>query len=233
MVVKMNVDTLPKSKVVGVRRYQGPPIVNEFDFQTELLINGKKHTGNREDYTVIRKRCETGHFQGTNDEKLYYKVISPVHRYVNGEHICESKSMYFKDFFQYLNYLALKYGPEPKKEFFSSYQSFRKAHSKWKRKQCNVNLIKGMGWNDYVEKNPNVINYLRRYEEQHTKELENYRNRLEMIEKLRKASSKDNGWIEVRYDGKKSKFSKNKKNILLDSNSRLLVSPALVKVDEQ
>jgi len=186
-------------------RYQGPPIVNEYELQKELMFNGRKNDDEKEDYEVLRRRCQTGHFQGTKDEEQYYRVAIPSRKYIRGQNgvkepVWETGKMFFKDLFQYLKYVQLKTGPEPREDYFDSEIAYKKAYETWETiANRKLMLAKGVNWETYLSKNPHIADYIRRYQETEKTELEERARRREMQQKKK----------------------------------RLLISPALVKFEDE
>lgn len=245
MVVSSSTENNP---AIRLSRYQGSPIVNEYEFQKELLFNNRlpkiledgELNPDRKTYDEVYNSCWTGHFQGTNDENLYYCVATPIKRYVKGpggvdDVVWETKKMFFKDFFEYLKYNEFKSGPEPRKDYFSSEKAYHKAYSRWvKKTKKNRMIVKGTRWNTYMEDHPTTQKYFEQCEKEHNKDIEYRQRRREEMMRMKTALGKnddDGKWITVGYSRQKEKWGRNKKNNIDKDYPRLLVSPALVKVE--
>lgn len=194
---------------------KGLPIVNEYELHKEVMYNkrlpDKDDNGDinesKRSYDKILKHCQTGHFQGTSDEDLYYKVVTSVNRVIKGrvlvsgrgkgkrsvkepdKHVLETKKMFFKDFFQYLEYLSFKNGPRPRVEFFSSEESFERAYASWEnRSKNNIPMINGSNWSKYRKDNNDVNHYFSTRKEEEEYRREYIQNRQEELQEMNKVT---------------------------------------------
>lgn len=268
------------NKIYKNKGYQGPSIVNEYDLQKEIVYNKKlpvpddnnnDPSKTKNSYEDLVKKCHSEHFQGTKDENNYFRVITPVQRVIKGRIIVsgkgkgksskkepdrvilETKKMFFKNFFQYLDYLAFKNGSRPREEFFSNEQDFQNAYSAWEKRTNKISHgFNGSNWDNYTSKNHGVIEYLNKCKEDQKEHREYVQARREELMKMKNVThgEQDQNWTvasgrncqKITPQRNQKNKSKNK-SFNIDDKSKtssnrdksperpqLLVSPALVKV---
>ncbi len=206
-------------KVYKYKGYKGPPIVNEYELQREIMYNNRLPEPNdnvdpdktrlsREE--VVRK-CHSEHYQGTKDEHNYFRVVTPVKRVIRGktcvknkgkiiyitkepdEIVWEPKKMYFKNFYQYLDYISSKNGSRPRLDFFSNEKDFQNAYASWEKKvNRTTHGFNGSNWNTYVYDNYGVVEYLNRCKEDERKRNEYVQSRRKELIKMKKVAQGDN-----------------------------------------
>lgn len=211
--------TPSNSKLYKCSEYKGPSIVSEYELQKEIMYNNKlpEHNDNVDpnktklSYEEVVRKCRYGHYQGTKDENNYFRVVTPVKRVIKGK-ICvknkgkratitkkpdqiiwEPKKMYFKNFYQYLDYISFKNGHRPREDFFSNEKDFQNAYSAWEKKiNRSIHGFNGSNWNTYVSNNHGVTEYLDRCEEDERKHNEYVQNKRNELMKMKKVSEGDN-----------------------------------------
>lgn len=208
-------------KVYKYKGYKGPLIVNEYELQLEIMYNKKlpepdpnndvDPSKTKISYDELVRKCRSGDYQGTKDENKYFRVVIPMKRVIKGkisvknkgrrafitkkpdQIVWEPKKMYFKNFYQYLDYISLKNGHRPREEFFSSEKDFQNAYVSWEKKvNKSIHGFNGSNWNTYVDDNHGVTEYLSRCEEDERKHNEYVQNRRNELMKMKKVAQGDN-----------------------------------------
>lgn len=206
-------------KVYKYKGYKGAPIVNEYELQREIMYNNKLPEPNdnidpnktRLSHEEVVRKCHSGHYQGTKDESNYFRVVTPVKHVIRGktsvkkngkrvsimnepnEIVWEPKKMYFKNFYQYLDYISSKNGSRPRQEFFSNEKDFQNAYASWEKKvNRTTHGFNGSNWNTYVSDNYGVIEYLSRCKKDERKRNEYLQNRRKELMRMKKVAQGDN-----------------------------------------
>lgn len=206
-------------------RFKGKPIVNYLSLYKHMQSMRLKE----KDYSSHMSSHYTGDYEGTDEEKNYFTVCKPVKTSVTinvgnnksslypttiTEDVWSTEKMHFLSFNDYLKYLSLKSGLEPKREYFKSDAIFQKAYDKWcKNVRENFTIVKGVNWDDYIFRNPQIQSFLDfcdtelEYEKQ---KMEN-QNRMKNTFMKMAMNNSDDGWKIVKSKNTIKKESKRPK----------------------